>query len=93
MATITTVSCGTESWTRIDSLASHTYIDVDNVGDDSVGLRIAGSDPGAGTAWNASGSKIVPGGQSWPMRLGTSDQVWARREAATANVTVAEATA
>jgi hypothetical protein len=81
-------------WTRIDSLASHTYIEVshwDASADASVGLRISGSDPGAGTAWNASGSRKVQPGGEWCMRLATTDQVWARSSAGTPSLDVSEA--
>lgn len=92
MAQITSVAIVATGWTRIDSLASHTYIEVSHPDETQrVGLRITGADPTSGTAWNASGSRRVAPGDTWPMRLAASDQVWARTETGAATVDVSEA--
>jgi hypothetical protein len=95
MSQVTTVSVTNSGWTRVDSLASHTYIEVSFPGEAATtqraGLRIAGSDPGAGTAWNASGSRRMAAGEQWVMRLATTDQVWLRTETGADTVDVSEA--
>lgn len=88
MAAITTYSVASSGWTQIDGGISATYADVWNDGDDGVGLRVSGSDPGAGTAWNASGGWRLVGGESHPFALAAGDKLWARKESATGNVTV-----
>jgi hypothetical protein len=79
-------------WTRLDSLAAHTIIEIQNKdATQSLGVVIAGGDPG-GAAWDT-GRKITPGGDAmW--RLGATDQVWGRMEAGAnaAGVLVQEAT-
>jgi hypothetical protein len=94
VAQITSVAINSATgWTRLDSLASHIYIEVSNPNEDiSVGIRISGTDPGSGTAWNASGSRRLGPGGEYCMRLGTSDQVWARASTGTPTLDVSEAT-
>lgn len=94
MAQITTVTLSSSAWTRVDSLASHTYIEISHPTEDiSVGVRITGSDPGGGTAWNASGSRRMKPDGEYAMRLATSDQVWMRAASGSPAVDVSEATA
>jgi hypothetical protein len=76
------VTCLAASWTQLDSLASHTLIEVQNKGAEPIGVIISAATPGA-LAWNGANVRIVYPGDAGPMwRLATSDHVWGRTQSA-----------
>src|SRR5512147_569 len=92
MAQIKTVAITNSAWTRIDSLSLHTYIEVASRDDQQmVGLKISDTDPGA-TAWDSGDVRILQRAGEWPMRLGTTDKIWAKSETGSMSLSVAEAT-